>query len=459
MKILFASRYVYPKSPYSNHNILKQARTLKEVFKVDIEILTWPTNDLWDDLTKNQTPKIGCLKKELDGYMFNIFSAPIEWDEISGGNIIGVKAWNKAVDYGIILLKDLKPDVLHLHHRMGFWWLLESAQRLNIPCVYTNYDWGLACLRTILVNAEGELCDGRVGIQKCASCIKMGRQKQIAKLNENIVETFIGEKLLTFFEEFKFSSKAFRRLSVVSKPALRRTEIHQARVRKVIEGLCHCISPSNFGVEFFKQFGISSKNISKLCWPYDKVETQEVVDRVESVFTITYIGRVSKEKGVHLIFNALEKLENVPRILLRITGVNQSEYCVNLRKKYGEYIGGHQVEWLEWSPIDKILRSTDVAIIPSVWMDNTPMTLIESLAYKVPVIATSLPSMIEYLKGDYAYLADFNNPESLADAISSAVKQKAKIRARQFEFPKILSSIEYCAELLKIYKLCLCGKA
>jgi hypothetical protein len=380
------------------------------------------------------------------------------WNELAGGNCISDNDWEAAVRYGTQLLKKLKPDVFHLHHRFGFWWLLAAAQRLGIPTVYTNYDWGMACLRTVLVNADGNLCDGIVTPEKCATCIKKGRTRPLARLNETLAETWFGEKILTSISEFSVTSAKFRSMGAVSKPALRRTTTHLNRVASTVQGLMHLITPSEFGKSFFQQFGISEQKITVMPWFHDNVEAEQShsLSNSNRIFTLTFVGRVSPEKGVHLIFEALKCLDDVPSVQLRVASANDSEYCKSLKEIYGSNVGKHQVSWQEWtqswSPVVELLRTTDVTIIPSTCMDNTPLSLIESMAYRVPVIATSIPT-ITGLRGieGVGYFADFNSVESLAMAIRTAIFNQDLIRSRKCEFPKIPTAHEYCSKLLNIY--------
>jgi glycosyltransferase involved in cell wall biosynthesis len=376
---------------------------------------------------------------------------PASWDEVAGGNVISEHAWEAAVGYGTSLLATQKPDIFHLHHRFGFWWLLESAQRLGIPTVYSNYDWGMACLRTVLVNGAGNLCDGVIKPEKCAACIKTGRTRLAGRLNEALAETWVGQKILALLDHSAVTGEKFRTLGAVSKPALQRTLIHQQRVKTVIQGLGHCVTPSEFGKRFYQQFGIAEQKVTVLAWPHKTVVVEPPRPSSTGPFTITFIGRVSPDKGVHLIFEALERLSDIPAVLLRVAGADESEYSAQLQGKYPQFVGIHRVEWQGWSPIDALLRTTDVTIIPSTWMDNTPLTLIEAMAYRVPCIATNIPTIYALLKKGVGYLAEYNSVESLSCAIKAAVSDQELIRSRRTLFPGILTPHEYGAELYGIY--------
>jgi glycosyltransferase involved in cell wall biosynthesis len=457
MKVLFASRYVDPGSPRSNHNIIKQARVLQERFGVDLSILTWPTNDTWSGIQPQHVPTMPPLTEQRGGLAFQVIRASPRWDEVAGGNSISTEAWNAAVAYGMKLLSVAKPDLLHLHHRMGFWWLLESGQRLGIPTVYTNYDWGIACLRTLLVTSDGTLCHGRVDPATCAQCITRGRSRKAAKINEALADTLIGSSLLSRLEKLPLTSDWFHRTNLVSQPALQRTTQHLRRVQRVMRGIGHCITPSDFGRTFFRQFGLPDERITVLPWAHDVVDVPPIRLSKDAAFTITYIGRVSPEKGLHLALHALETLNYLSPVRIRIAGVDDSSYCTMLRNKYPVRAGIHDIEWLMWSPIDQLLRMTDVVIVPSIAMDNTPVVLLEAMAHRIPVIATRLPTIEPLVPSGLGYLAEFSSVRSLADAIQRAAADQAVIRAGMTGFPRIPDWDEYGSALMRTYETVLAG--
>lgn len=187
-------------------------------------------------------------------------------------------------------------------------------------------------------------------------------------------------------------------------------------------------------------------------WYHDLVKIEKSIIP-EQLFTITYIGRVSPEKGIHLIFDALEKIHDAGPMQLRIAGTNTSKYCTELKAKYPSKVGGTIVEWLGWVEVEPLLNSTDVVIIPSVWIDNTPLSLVEALSYQVPVIATRVPPIEDLvIDNKNGYLAEFMSVSSLTDAIRCAVSQKDHIRSGQIEFPQIKTVKEYMQVVVDTYQ-------
>lgn len=449
MKVLFISRFVDPSPVGSNTNVYRQAKYLNEnAVDIDVEILTWPLNDHWSGPTPKKTCPIPPLKAEREGLIYHVIAAPLAWNEVTC--VIDDKSWEKAVLYGIKVLKALRPDIVHLQHRHGLWWLLDSAQRLNIPTVYSNHDWGLACLRTVLVKSDGSLCDGVVEPSKCADCFRQ-RSSAIGLLNEKVAENIVGSMSLRVAKKTPLLGKALIQKNVVFESALARSNRNYTRAKNVISKLRWCFTPSKFGAGFFKRMGCELDRITILPWYHDPVEENHT-SMNDQPFIITFIGRISPEKGLQEIFSALEKLTCIDPIILRIVGAVNSEYAVTLKSQYAKFVGCHSVEWKGWSEVEPFILSTDAVIIPSQVMDNTPLVLIESLAYRVPVIVTNIPTITDLVQeGASGFFAEYKNSYSLSDAIRRAVSKKDAIRSDSLVFPGIISLGEYMARVIDVY--------
>jgi hypothetical protein len=74
MRVLFSSRYVDPIDPRANRNILRQAHVLQDTFGIDLEILTWPHNDLWSGPLPDQVPTLAPLKEARRSFIFSNIS-------------------------------------------------------------------------------------------------------------------------------------------------------------------------------------------------------------------------------------------------------------------------------------------------------------------------------------------------------------------------------------------------
>src|SRR5574337_618669 len=160
---------------------------------------------------------------------------------------------------------------------------------------------------------------------------------------------------------------------------------------------------------------------------------------------LLFVGRVSPEKGVHVLLDAFQKvLTQYPEAQLEIAGPIGSakiDYIVklsedpkvrNLASFYkGEYYSYLQERVARCTPgrvvfSNRVLhhdviehyRGADIFVFPSVWDEPFGVPVIEAMACGVPVVATGvggIPEMIE--DGKSGLLVEADNAEALAEAI------------------------------------------
>jgi glycosyltransferase involved in cell wall biosynthesis len=80
----------------------------------------------------------------------------------------------------------------------------------------------------------------------------------------------------------------------------------------------------------------------------------------------------------------------------------------------------HYVGFLHGLKKKQALMDADLFCFPSHW-ENQPVSVIEALAFGLPMVITRLPSVQEMLPHDYSGIADVGNPEQVASALKALV--------------------------------------
>lgn len=137
-----------------------------------------------------------------------------------------------------------------------------------------------------------------------------------------------------------------------------------------------------------------------------------------------FVGRLAPEKGVDVLLDAWEKLDG--RIPLKILGDGPLAALVEEKAKHAP-----GVEWLgrrDHEEVIRLMKEAYVLVFPSVWYEGFPMTIVESFAVGLPVIASCLGSMatliehgrtgLHFTAGDSTALAEqvrwsFDHPSEL----------------------------------------------
>jgi glycosyltransferase involved in cell wall biosynthesis len=189
---------------------------------------------------------------------------------------------------------------------------------------------------------------------------------------------------------------------------------------------------------------------------YNGVNTERFVGRQDTNLintnkrkTLLYVGRISPEKGIHVLIEALKTvLVDHPQTSLNIVGPNSlapTQFVDPLKKdsllenlqsfydssqKYGQHLKKiippqktENFSFLGEIPNFKLVdfyHDADLFIFPSIWHEPFGMPLIEAMAVGLPVIATRGGAFSEIVDdGKTGMLVDRGDAGSLAKAISN----------------------------------------
>lgn len=251
----------------------------------------------------------------------------------------------------------LRPEVVHTHTIAGFstsaW---RAALRRRIPRIHTLRDYYLACPRSTMFR-EGRNCE-----RPCGGCAPFAAPRRRASA---LVDAVIGNSRFILD----------RHLALGYFP--------NARFRDVI----HSGQPP-------RPDHASSRPSRSAGRP--------------PVFG--YIGQINDTKGVGLLVDAVRTLG--PGARLRIAGRVEGDYAERLRHEAPD-----GVEWLGWQKPADFYRSVDVVVVPSLWHEPLPRTVIEAATAGCRVIGSNRGGTPEALAMVGGTVFDPDVPDALAHAL------------------------------------------
>lgn len=145
-------------------------------------------------------------------------------------------------------------------------------------------------------------------------------------------------------------------------------------------------------------------------------------------FILVYSGRIIPVKGVDKLIEAMIMLRDHSRIKLMIIGNsffgnegNDNPYIAELKKK-ASLIKDRILftGFVPYQSMPNYLRISDVAVIPSIWDDPFPTTVLEAQAMGLPIISTYKGGIPEEVSEKNAILLNVDN--TFADNLSKAIK-------------------------------------
>jgi len=150
---------------------------------------------------------------------------------------------------------------------------------------------------------------------------------------------------------------------------------------------------------------------------YHMRKTKDEVSRGK--LRIGYAGRLSKEKGVDVLLQALAELRHFKNDLkIEVMVMGEGTERPQLSKLKRDLDLGDTVRFTGFERnIGKVLSSLDIFVLPS-RMETFPMVLLEAGAVGVPIIATNVGGIPEMITdGKEGLLVPPESPRAMAEAI------------------------------------------
>jgi len=283
------------------------------------------------------------------------------------------------------LVRDFRPDIIHIHniyHQLSPS-ILSVARKNKIPVVMHLHDYKLVCPNYQLF-VENQICYRCRGYHYCQAIKHRCFQGSWWKSVLVALEMFIHHRLWKIYEKA--------------------VNIY--------------LAPSRFMKETVVSFGIPEAKVEVLYNFIDRPQTGiKPVATTENY--LLYYGRLSPEKGIAILLQALKLIKQTP--FLKIVGSGPEavklQASVNLLGLQGmvEFLGPKFGAELE-----PIIQGAQAVIIPSVWAENMPFVMLESLALGKVVIASrtgGLPELIDH--GVSGFLFENGNAQDLANKITA----------------------------------------
>ncbi|MBE6259918.1 MAG: glycosyltransferase family 4 protein [Prevotella sp.] len=173
-------------------------------------------------------------------------------------------------------------------------------------------------------------------------------------------------------------------------------------------------------------------------------------------FLLVYSGRVNREKGIMELLEAIDLLKEKPHIKLMVIGssffgnaTNDDKFMKELKNKATPlkdriiFTG-----FIPYNEIPNYLSMADVAVIPSVWDDPFPTTVLEAQAMGLPIITTCRGGIPEEVTKENAIILDTN--EHFVNKLATAIldlyehpKQRKQMAAASLERSKFFDKETY----------------
>jgi glycosyltransferase involved in cell wall biosynthesis len=267
--------------------------------------------------------------------------------------------WNKdaAARLGR-LLDDFRPDVAHLHnfHHQLSPSILTELSRRRIPVVQTLHDYKWVCPAYLFLS-HGEVCE---------RCGPGNRFHPVVRR--------------------RCHHDSFLRSLVVH------LESSRSWGRRDFDRVARFLAPSQFMADRVIAHGLPRERVQVM--PYF-IRTGSYRPAESTGAEFLYAGRLSREKGLSILFDALARSEGRLRLAVAGTGPLEAEL---LERARDERLGVEFLGHLRAQELHDAIRRSLAVVVPSLWYENQPYAVLESFALGVPVIASDIGGLPELVR-------------------------------------------------------------
>ncbi len=181
-------------------------------------------------------------------------------------------------------------------------------------------------------------------------------------------------------------------------------------------------------------------------------------------FIVFFSGRLTKEKGILELIQAIKQIKTIPNLKLIIAGASfygkdspQTPYIQELQRE-AETIKEQVVftGFVDYSDMPSYLKVADVAVVPSLWEEPFGLTVLEAMAAGLPLVATRCGGIPEVCEGVSLLIERENICQNIVQAITHLYENpdEARLMAnkaaeRSWHFDKTPFSEKYLQALTR----------
>ncbi len=200
-------------------------------------------------------------------------------------------------------------------------------------------------------------------------------------------------------------------------------------IRQHCQGIAGFIATSRYYSDFMAEYlGIAQERIG-VVYPGLNLKGHggSVPPRDRATFTVGYLARICREKGLHVLVDAYRQFRHMagaPPSQLRVCGWlghNQRPYFDDVRGRVRHWGLDQEFEYVEAPDLPakvRFLQSLDVLSVPTTYREPKGLYVLEALANGVPVVQPrhgAFPELLESTGG--GLLVTPQDPQDLARAL------------------------------------------
>ena len=180
-------------------------------------------------------------------------------------------------------------------------------------------------------------------------------------------------------------------------------ERRMRQVRQTAEFVDLFVAPSRYLRDRFRDdFGLPERKLAFLDYGFDLARLNGRERAPGERFTFGYIGTHIPAKGIHDLIRAFGVVDGDAG--LRVWGRPRGQETASLKALAAGLPNG-KAERVAWLPeyrnrdiVPEVFNRVDAIVVPSIWVENSPLVIHEAQQARLPVITADVGGMAEYVR-------------------------------------------------------------
>lgn len=311
-------------------------------------------------------------------------------------------------------LAEFRPDIVHIHNLYPLISpaILPSIRKVGVPVVMTVHNYRLVCPNGLFYNSSG-ICERCAGGREW-SCVRFNCEKSLSKS--------LGYALRNAWSRmagyYRDNVDAFLCLTEFQKLKLVENGFAEERC---------------FVLPNFFQGKYSPDYEKKMRGSY-----------------VAFAGRISREKGIGLLYDAARDLPDIP---FKLAGAVSDESLVEGKPDNVEFVG-----MLKGDRFHAFYEDAALFLLSSIWYEGFPMVILEAMNHGLPIVAPRLGGVPEIVDdGVCGSLYDAGDRNDLVKKLAQIWNDSSRIHTMSASAHEKLGKYYlpdiYYDKLLAVYRM------
>jgi glycosyltransferase involved in cell wall biosynthesis len=358
------------------------------------------------------------------------------------------------------VLETAEPHLIHVHNLLNLAFGLPALARgRGIPVVATLHDYTFACPSggQRIHRRESHICH-RIDPSRCARCFSEspfhaqwhfgqaaralpdGRVRRLAARAARVPVLMHLGRAITRGAATPATTPADieRRLDVA---------------REVFRHFQRIVAPSRSLADEYRSLGFPAERVEVSDYGFAPVERAVPPTLATGRLRIGFMGTLVWHKGADVLVEAARLLPH-ERVVVRLHGDEHvfPEYTRQMRSR----ASGLPVEFhgrYDHADVAAVLSQLDVLVVPSRWLENSPLVIHEAFMARVPVVASAIGGITDLLgEGAHGMLVPPDDPAALAGALRELIDSPHRLRDLADRAPAVKTIADDAAEWVARYE-------